>query len=342
MNETKKLFQEKGFSILKNVCCHETIESITKSVQANIKYCAAELDCSLADYLSNVSRWAHPSPVIENIYSLVISLLEKKVSDFIGEKIQLAKMNIICKSAYADKPVPCHQDIAYSRENPYEFSFWLALQDVGVEDGALEFLPASHLKKIEPAIDFWQPDFVDNMNLSAHWQQNKIAVPVQAGDAIAFDSRIWHRSAQNKSGSNRFALVTRWSRIDYQPPNDIPSKIPAAFGMWNCGKVTTTLLQQGLVHCFQMAVSAELIIYIQLWQEKLAQSVKLPFAINLTRAQKALNDVGILHRAAEHHNGGDAQGIVYANLWQHLLLSLSQWLKQLTDKRKEMYYERAI
>jgi ectoine hydroxylase-related dioxygenase (phytanoyl-CoA dioxygenase family) len=342
MNEISKIFQEKGVTVLKKLCTDEVIETITKSVQKNIEHCTKELNCSLTDYLSNVSRWVHPSPVTKEIYTLAVSELEKSASDFIDAKVQLVKMNIISKSTYADKPVPCHQDISYSRENPYEFSLWLALQDVGLEDGVLEFLPESHLKKIEPAIDFWQPDFVDNKYFSADWQQNKIAVPVKAGDAIAFDSRIWHRSAQNKSGSNRFALVTRWSRINYQPPNDIPEKNPAAFGMWTCGKVTEKLLQQGLIYCFQVNSTASLFDCIHIWQEKLEQSIKLPFLTNRLVVRKALKDVYILHCAAERHNGGDAQGIVYANLWHHFLLPLSQWLNQLTDKQKEIYYERAI
>jgi ectoine hydroxylase-related dioxygenase (phytanoyl-CoA dioxygenase family) len=342
MSEINKNFQEKGFTILKNICATDMVEVITKSVWKNIHYCAKQLDCSIADYIGNVSRWVHPSPVTKEIYTLAVSALEKNASDFMGAKVQIAKMNIISKSAYADKPVPCHQDIAYSRESPYQFSLWLALQDVGLEDGVLEFLPESHLKAIEPAIDFWQPDFVDNMNLSEYWQQNKISTPVCAGDAIAFDSRIWHRSAENKSGSDRFALVTRWNCIDYQPPKNIPNKFPAAFGMWTCGKITETLLQQGLMHCFQINIFTDLLAYIRLWQEKLAESIQLPFSINIVAAKKALNNVYILHRAAEQHNGGDAQGIVYANLWHHFLSPLSQWLNQLMDKQKEMHYERTI
>jgi ectoine hydroxylase-related dioxygenase (phytanoyl-CoA dioxygenase family) len=323
----KKLFAENGFCVLKKLCSHEIIENIVKSIHTGIEYCAAELNCSQGDYLRNVSRWLHPSPVTENVYSIV-KILEKNISDFIGAKVSLKKINVICKSVNANQPIPCHQDIAYSNENPYEFSLWLSLQDVKLEDGALEFLVGSHLKTIEPAIDFWQPNFEDKMYLSYDWQQNNIAVPVQAGDAIIFDSRIWHRSAQNSSGNNRFALVTRWSRVDYQPPEDIPERVPAAFGMWTSGKITQLLLKQGLKSCFDINISSDLITYIQLWQEKLDSPIKLPFMVDVPNVKRALNDVSILHRAAELHHGGDAQGTVYANLWQHFLLPLSLWLSQ--------------
>ena len=44
----------------------------------------------------------------------------------------------------------------------------------------------------------------------------------------------------------------------------------------------------------------------------------------LTLAYKSLNDLLILHRATQLHNGGDAQGGVYPNLWHHFLHPLSQ------------------
>ncbi|WP_409014043.1 phytanoyl-CoA dioxygenase family protein [Arsenophonus sp.] len=45
-------------------------------------------------------------------------------------------------------PIPYHQDISYSRDDPYEFSLWLALQDVNLSDGVLEFLPYSQKIKL--------------------------------------------------------------------------------------------------------------------------------------------------------------------------------------------------
>lgn len=324
MLQERKYFDINGFNIIKNCCPIEVIDIINNSIKTKLQKCYTELNSSIGDYLRSVSRWMHPSPITENIYDMIVPLLKDKVSNFIGTEVVLAKMNIISKSAYADNPVPCHQDISYSREKPYQFSLWLALQNVDISDGVLEFLPKSHLGKIFPAIDFWQVNYSDQMYLSNDWQQNSIAVPVQSGDAIAFDSRIWHRSAKNTSGSNRFALVTRWSSIGYQPPKEIPEKSPANFGMWNCGKISEDLLQQGLKKWFQYDISADLITYIHLWQEKLSQRVKIPFEINLHNAQNVLKDLLILHQASEKHNGGDSQGTVYANLWKHFLFPLSK------------------
>jgi len=222
-----------------------------------------------------------------------------------------SKVNLIFKSPYATHPVPCHQDIAYSGNNACQFSLWLDLQDVSLEDGCLEFLPGSQLGTIEPAIDFWQPNFKDKMRSSSLWQQNYVALPVKAGDIIAFDSRVWHRSAVNKSNCYRFALVSRWSSLDYVPPINIPEKQNVEFEMWNCRELTTQLLRQGLFYCFNTNAADDLEEIISVWREKLSKKVKLAFTIDYYLAHKSLNDLLILHRATQLHNGGDAHGIVY-------------------------------
>jgi ectoine hydroxylase-related dioxygenase (phytanoyl-CoA dioxygenase family) len=327
MVNEKRMFQNQGYIVLKDIFSHHLIESIYSNIIFTIQKCADELNCSITDYLTNVSRWVHPSPVTKCAFSFVETGIKKIANDFIGEEVNLSKINIITKSAHSTKPVPCHQDIAYSRESPYQFSIWLALQDVNLDDGPLEVLPQSHLDKIEPAIDFWEPNFIDKVYLSNKWQKNFISLPIKSGDAIIFDSRIWHRSSDNQSKQNRFALVTRWSQVNYELTYEVPEKNPAKFGMWTCGTLTETILQQGLLKCFQHNMNADLSNTIRLWQERLNQRIQLPFSINLLQAQKSLNDLWILNKAASLHNGGDAQGVVYSNLWRCFLEPLSEWLE---------------
>lgn len=343
MEDKRKIFEEQGYTVLRNVGWNDLIHSIYSDILLSIEKCAIELKCSTEDYLSSVSRWVHPSPIITDSVLLFVDNWVKKIAgDFMGKPVTLSKINIISKSAYSTLAIPCHQDIAYSKENPYQFSIWLALQNVSLADGPLEFLPRSHLEKIEPAIDFWEPNFIDKMALSSKWQKNFRSVPVRAGDAILFDSRIWHRSADNKSNQNRFALVTRWSQIGYPSPSEIPEKIPAKFGMWTCGELTRSLLQRGLYCYDQENVVGSLTTLIQRWQRKLKDSKGLPFMVDLSKAQKALGNLLVLQKASEIHNGGDAQGIVYPELWRHFLAPLVKWLDQFEKNSLELNHERAI
>lgn len=324
----QKIFEDQGYTVLKAVFPQHLMKTIYTNILLNIQQCADELNCNIKDYLASVSRWVHPSPITNYAFSFLGNKIKEIACDFIGKEVNLSKMNVISKSPYATKPVPCHQDIAFSQDKPYQFAIWLALQDVNLEDGPLEVLPQSHLGKIEPAVDFWDPNFIDKMHQSNKWQKNFRSLPIKSGDAIIFDSRIWHRSSENRSKQNRFALVTRWNQEDYEVAFKIPAKKPAKFGMWNCGSLTEKILRQGLSKCFQLNISGDFSEIICLWQEKLNDKVKLPFSMDLSQSQKNLTNLWILNKAASLHNGGDAQGVVYPQLWHCFLEPLYQWLKK--------------
>jgi ectoine hydroxylase-related dioxygenase (phytanoyl-CoA dioxygenase family) len=328
METIQEAFSEKGVSIVPKLFSRYQVEVLSQNIFKSIHCCAKDLGCNTAYYLRNVSRWVDPSPVTQSIHNWVKIFISEILSEIMGQSVELDRMNVISKTPYAHHCIPCHQDIAYSRDHPYEFSLWCALHDVTENDGVMEFLPYSQHEKIAPAIDFWQPNFIDKVALSPAWKKGFINLPVQAGDAILFDSRIWHRSADSYSNNFRFAIVTRWRRSNYQPPTYIPEKIPAYFGMWNCGQLTETLLQKGLEACFGYPLMADLSTYIDTWKNKLKQPEKIPFPLDLKQAEASLNDLRILNQAAALHNGGDAQGIVYPNIWAHLLEPLSKWLNK--------------
>lgn len=166
--ELLKKFRETGFCILKAALSYQQIEQIEQMIQTMIKHYSDELECGLADYLEHVSRRHHPSRLTEAIYNLIKSPLKKLTEEFIGNEVELAKMNIISKFLDTNQPVPCHQNIAYSPKNPYEFSLWLALHEVNTSSGMLEFSPGNHRKAIIPDIDFWNPKFVDTLQRSTH------------------------------------------------------------------------------------------------------------------------------------------------------------------------------
>ncbi|WMY94681.1 MAG: phytanoyl-CoA dioxygenase family protein (plasmid) [Arsenophonus sp.] len=326
MESKRNTFKKTGIIVLNQAISKELIFFINKKINFSIETYANELNYDAKDYLKVVSRWAFPCEMIKIFLHSIKLQLINIASEFIGMPVRLHKINIISKSAYSDLPIPCHQDIAYSENDPYEFSLWLALQDVNIYDGVLEFLPCSHNNKIEPAVDFWAPDFIDKKQNSNEWKKYSIKVPVKAGDIIIFDSKIWHRSDKNISGKYRFALVTRWSRISYKSSINIPKKIPAHFGMWTCSKITQSLLKKGLEKLFNKTVTNELNKIINIWQTTLIAKKKLPFDLDINQAKKSLQEILILNYAAIHHNGGDAQGIIYSHLWKNLLNPISNWL----------------
>lgn len=307
-------FVEEGSQIIPSIFDTTVLNQLKKRIDHSIEACAEELQCAVSEYLAVVSRWVNPSPIVDCVTPKFFSQLSELAAEFAEEPVELIKTNVICKNQYAKGAVPFHQDVSYSPRNPYQFTIWLSLDDVDEQGGALEVVPKSHQEKIEPPIDFWSPDYQPTSFPSKK-------LPVKAGDAIVFDSRIWHGSGVNHLNSSRFALVTRWKGSGWQLKQEIPPAKPLFFGMWTCGEMTRKWLAQG-----EREDGGDFVHLLNRWIDKVEQE-DLPFSCQKDLAICSLKQVKTLHLASELHNGGDATGLVYQGLYTHLLHPLSELLK---------------
>jgi len=322
-----KDFQANGFVVVKNVIPLPIIQQLRETIFKNIKKCSDQLEVSEEDYLSAVSRWVSPSFVASNLPSSLLSTLIKATQEIVSISPFLNKLNIICKNAQCTGSVPYHQDISYSPKEPYQLSAWLALHDVLKDSGPLEVIPKSHLDSIAPAIDFWSPEFVPNPSLKKCAKKLLLA----AGDVVFFDSRLWHGSSESKDLSPRYALVTRWTTKNWKPNQLIPPIDPKFFGMWTSGQMTQEILTQGL-HVFFNKKESDFVRLIEVWMEALENNI-LPFYIDTLQVIENLKKIKILHLAFVKHNGGDATGTTYKNLWNSFLSPMIEYLHQIQRKR---------
>ena len=274
--------KEQGYVLLENAVQQKNIEPLINQIQKNIQLCADDIGYSLEEYLSSVSRWVSPSPVMEGLMQLVRADIAHVITRTLGNEIVLNKYNIICKNVHNPNGIPYHQDISYSPTSPYEVTAWLALNDSDEASGPLEILSSTHQNPIESAVDFWSPNYKPNLK-----EGTKILCG--RGDVILFDSRIWHGSSQSQSLCDRYALVSRWSSLEYVPPRFIPEIKPDPFGMWTCGPVTKKLLQAGAQIILNKDIS-NFIDLIDTWIKALV-SVNLPFKIVTSEALKALKNL---------------------------------------------------
>ena len=277
-----KAFESQGYVILKKLISADVIQSFKTSIQKQIEFCAKDIGCSQEAYLSAVSRWLDPSPVTSEINPEWINQVASRLSDFAGEEVYLNKMNIICKNAYCTGAVPLHQDISYSPDNPYQFSTWIALDPVTVDNGSLIVVPGSHLEGIFPAIDFWSPQYKAP-------EKKTIPLPVEKGDGICFDSRLWHGSPPSQVSASRFAWVLRWKTKNWKLKEKIPPPQPLPNGMWNCWETVIKHLSKEMKN----------------------PSNDLAELIELYPSTPSLERLKILHLASAKHNGGDAMGSIY-------------------------------
>lgn len=306
-------FERDGYCVIPRLGDLSEIQFLKKAIQEGIEKCYNDLRVPKEDYLHSISRWVDPSPVTQGIHSYIRHTIQPFLEQFFGCQVINKKNNVICKTKYATAAVPCHQDISYSPGDPYEFTFWMAVDHVSCNSGVLQILPKSHLGPIQPAVDFWKLGFVDSMRLSAEWQTQAVDLPVRAGDGILFDSRTWHGSAPSVDGEDRFAIVSRWSRLGWSNKQAIPEKIMEPYGMWTAADVTKAKLKEYL---------SEDLSYHDLVEKAIARlnsNDSASFKGDIHQAKKALHALRILNLAAEKQGGGDAHGVIYPEVWQAFL-----------------------
>ncbi|MEI6187887.1 MAG: phytanoyl-CoA dioxygenase family protein [Alphaproteobacteria bacterium] len=323
-----KDFFHSGFVILKEVIPSSLASNLRQSIQDQLSINAQELEVAMNDYLYCTGRWASPSQVVSCIDEEINFTIQQRLENLLNQKIKMEKCNVICKNSNIRDVVPLHQDISYSPKSPYHFSLWLALNDVDEQSGSLQFIEGSHKWPISPAVDFWSPEVKLNSILEQEHQSQLQRINLKEGDAVIFDSRLWHGSIKSTSGDDRYAYVSRWEMLG-QPFPKIPSIQPAFFGMWNCHRITKDILSKRLQFIKpEVVVNENFAELISQWQT-LMQENHILEAIDQIKAVQALENVKILHIAANRHNAGDLTGRIYKNLWNSLLCNLQNKLPQL-------------
>ena len=312
-----------GFSVIQSFLSKVETNYFLQSIKNNINKAAKDIGVETKDYLSCTGRWATKSIITRDVSNILEDRIKVYLEEYLQSEITCKKTNVICKTSDITDPIPFHQDISYSVSDPYHFSMWLSLNDVGSDSAPLKIVKNSHKKKIEHAADFWSPYFVDQYDVK---NANIKQITVNAGDAIVFDSKLWHGSGKNNSGKDRFAYVTRWM-IEGKNFSKIPPIQKSGFGMFNCGELTHKILEQSLllVDSKQKKIlnKEEL---IKLWVDILTQNPDI-LGINSSAAIRDLRKLDILNKACDLHDAGNISGFVYKNLWKSLLSILNDEIK---------------
>ncbi|MFN3234327.1 MAG: phytanoyl-CoA dioxygenase family protein [Gammaproteobacteria bacterium] len=304
----------KGFSVYRSFISSDFCDQVVQEIDDQIDKMASELNCDRNDFLSVVNRWSSEYLLSKKTYHAFLAYISKELN----KVVECQESAVIYKSSCSSRGTVCHQDVSYAFDKPYDFSTWISLSDISVSEGVMQFLPYSQLKKITTAVDFWQPDFVDDMKLSDEWIKHHISINTKKGDALFFDSRLWHGSGDNISGKERWAIVFRWKSKSKSNITDIPKPDVVDFGMWNCGEKTKSILQNK----YKMISGGYIDSYVSLldsWVVLLQNDHYVIPDVNKALAIDALNELRILEIASVRYGGGDSHGRIYAKLWRHLL-----------------------
>ena len=111
------------------------------------------------------------------------------------------------------RPTPWHQDwplVPFDRRDC--FNLWIAVSDVGPDDGPIQVVPGSHRLG-----SFGVQDFAEDTDFHSLLRDEDLeliepveTVTLRAGDAVAFQSLTLHHADINRSKRERRAYQTFW------------------------------------------------------------------------------------------------------------------------------------
>lgn len=128
------------------------------------------------------------------------------IEDLIGPNVQLFHDQALYKPAYHGGPVHWHQDNAYWRCSPPNLvSAWLTLDDVDVHNGAMQFIPGSHLQAVGHAQATTSNALLDS---GEHADTSKaVVVELPAGGITIHHCQTLHMTAPNTTPRQRRAFA---------------------------------------------------------------------------------------------------------------------------------------
>lgn len=302
---------------------NKLVQVITKGIQ---KY-ASDIPCSVDEYIRSVYCWQPPSFLCVVLNQWVTSFLHAKVKQIFGCDLKVQRILLINAVTMS---IPCHQDIVYNQNDPFEYSTLIPLQINETSNNSsdsevlFEFLPFSHNKNTSPPVDFHDPNFCDVKRNTREWKSNAFPIAMKRHQAILFDSRIWYRFESGQTAPNtNFILKVNWkltdSTIKSDPWND----------MWSNKYIITSILQQGLNYCFQDFKPHNFKACMLGWMTHLVEGSKedILIEINCDKVLLLLQKLWILDYAEEHHGGYDVEGKIKRLLWTELLNPLQDRLE---------------
>jgi hypothetical protein len=140
----------------------------------------------------------------------VLDMVEKQI----GPNIVFWASQCLCKPPRSGRPVPWHQDAPYwNISGNLAGGIWLALDDIGNDNGAMAVLPRWHKKgplKIRERGGSWFKDEIDPSALPTNIDDLKANYYIKAGTLATHDTMIPHNSSPNLSDRWRRVIVLRY------------------------------------------------------------------------------------------------------------------------------------
>lgn len=139
----------------------------------------------------------------------------------LGPEATLAADNTVLKPSRVGGPTPWHQDEAYNDPQFYQeqISIWMAIFETTTENGAMAFIPRSHLKGILPHRLNGGAKEANSIECYEGFDPNDAKVcPIPAGGITIHKGRTVHGASGNKSDAPRLGYILNYKN----PPRPRP------------------------------------------------------------------------------------------------------------------------
>jgi len=132
----------------------------------------------------------------------------------LGANAEFAGDHAIFKPSHRGHPTPWHQDEAF-REPGFDYnelSIWIAITESTLDNGAMAYIPGSHLLGVLPHRLHGNGKEANTIECYEGFDPQTAAVrPIPAGAMIIHHGRTVHGAFGNKTASSRLAYILQYS-----------------------------------------------------------------------------------------------------------------------------------
>ncbi|MFB6272048.1 MAG: phytanoyl-CoA dioxygenase family protein [Salinibacter sp.] len=229
-DEKVEFFQENGYVAFRDVLNDREVEALRRGVgkaQAEREGASRDLagdDEEAERILQMINLWEQYPEVRAYIQGGRVARMAQRLTG--SSSVRLYHDQALVKEPGPSAPSPWHQDQPYwPSAEPGMLSCWMALDDVTVERGCMQFIPGSHKWGEFPPISFEGEGAALKEHVSeerkAQW--NPQPVELEAGSCTFHHGLTFHYANANTTDHVRRALVAIFipEGITYGPDEDM-------------------------------------------------------------------------------------------------------------------------
>jgi phytanoyl-CoA hydroxylase len=224
MTNIKTDFDKQGYIAIKNFLDAAELYELKAEVQRFIKEVVPNIpaeqvyyeDKSKTDTLKQVQKlYDYDDYFLKLAQSSKVLKLAQGV---LGGEVELKNMQYFNKIPHSGKGTPPHQDGYYFKIKPQQaITMWLSLGYADAENGAVCYIPGSHIQGMRPHSTTKTLGFSQGISdWSSSDDDNEVQMIAEPGDILVHHSLTVHRANNNESDRNRKSIGFIFYRKDVQ------------------------------------------------------------------------------------------------------------------------------